>query len=1219
MGVVFEVYDTEHDCLVALKLLPSLDPRAIHRFKREFRSLQDIRHPNWVALRELFQHEDQLFFTMELVRGTDIVSFVRNAPLFVRGSVPAAAGPDEPTQRARLAPASRDVGQAERAGSPDWQRLRSAFAQLASALTALHAQRKVHRDIKPSNVLVDERGRVVLLDFGLVTDGARWLSKEEFKMGTVSYMSPEQAAGSNVTAASDWYSFGVMLYEAMTGRVPFVGRAEAVLRQKQSEDPLPPSDVRPVPADLDRLCRALLNRDVPRRPQSADVLLVLTPALGDVAERAPRQSVGDTLVGRERELRELHAAFARATERASVVIIQGESGVGKTALAREFSAQALRRGRTATELPPLLLFGRCSERELIPFKAFDAVIDEIAEHLRHRREEPAGTGSTLADSLAGAALAFPILEQFVPRTQHAARPHQEEPLARRELAFRGVRELLAELARSFRLCLCIDDWQWADGDSIALLSAVLAEPRAPRVFLLLLQRSDHPRSDLPGASQSLELRNLSESHARDLAFRLLSNAYPTHDAWIASAASAIATESTGHPLFISELVRQLRARGPSSLAPRLDDVLWRRFCALPKTARLALKLLAVARTPLALGVLGDAMAHTRGIVTRGDIPEAIAFLKDENLVRSDGLGAADLVDCFHDRVATAIAARLSPDDRDFTHASLALALERRRSADWDALFSHFRAAREVSKAIRYGLLAADKAMATLGFARAAEVYRACLEMESQEPARQEMHRKLGDALSHSGRGREAADAYLAAAKTTSADRRLELCRLAADQLFRSGYVDEAVKLTQGVFEQVGLVLPRSPRQALVRLVLRRAQVRLRGTRFRWREASTLAALQLSRLDASWSVAVGLSTVDTIRGAYLQSRHLLMALEAGEPYRVLRALAAEAAYQATAGVHALPRVDALLAQADELAHQLDDPYVFGFTHLARGIALFLRGDWQASRVACQAAEAIFVSRPVLASWELASARLFTLWSVITLGEHRELTRRVPALIAEAEGRGDLYAATNFCLGLCNLAWLVCDEPGVARQRLLSADGGWSQNSVTFQHFWSLLGWVNLELYEANPEAAYARTLEMEPRFRAAQLLRIEASRASFVCAKGRAALAVAASDRRQRTAALSDAERSANALLQERLAWPHTEAHLLLAGVARIRGQAERAARELRCAAGAARTSEYHLLTKVIQHCLLELAGAAAESPPLADIARPDRWVRIFAPGFACPR
>ncbi len=197
MGVVYEATDTERDgARVALKTLRNLDAASLLRFKAEFRALADIHHENLVRFGELLAHDSHWFFTMELLRGVDFLSYVRPGIASesigegsTQGLLAAETLPAASSARGSAAPATRP-------GKLDEARLRDALAQLARGLVALHRAGKVHRDVKPTNVIVEhsaDEARVVLVDFGLVTEvdaGA-----EAGIAGTVAYMAPEQAMG----------------------------------------------------------------------------------------------------------------------------------------------------------------------------------------------------------------------------------------------------------------------------------------------------------------------------------------------------------------------------------------------------------------------------------------------------------------------------------------------------------------------------------------------------------------------------------------------------------------------------------------------------------------------------------------------------------------------------------------------------------------------------------------------------------------------------------------------------------------------------------------------------------------------------------------------------------------------------------------------------------------------------------------------------------------
>jgi serine/threonine protein kinase len=341
-GVFYEAFDRKNRVSIALKTLRGTDAEALFRLKREFRALAGLSHPNLVELHELLAEGNQWFFTMELIQGPNFLEFVRE----VLPPPGTAASEDEPTQP--IPPRVRV------------DRLRSALFQAAEGLAALHGARKLHRDVKPSNVLVHHGQRVVLLDFGMVADlDPAELAASRDLVGTPAYMSPEHASCAPLSEASDWYSLGVMLYEALAGRRPYSGNfAQMLARKARFAPPSPGEPSDGVPEDLAKLCLDLLQPDPRRRPGARAILGLLRGRL-PAARPAEIAALPAPFVGRRAELAALGRAFEDSIERTVVALLHGSSGIGKSTLVRKFLESTAARGAVT-------LLGRCYERESVP-------------------------------------------------------------------------------------------------------------------------------------------------------------------------------------------------------------------------------------------------------------------------------------------------------------------------------------------------------------------------------------------------------------------------------------------------------------------------------------------------------------------------------------------------------------------------------------------------------------------------------------------------------------------------------------------------------------------------------------------------------------------------------------------------------------------------------------------------------------------------------------
>jgi len=1221
MGVVYEVLDLERNERCALKTLRRLSANAVLRFKTEFRALQDLDHPNLVRLGELFEDAGQWFFTMELVEGVPFLSYVRPEGEADSGGIQLSVERDEePTlpHESDGAPAREPAKMPKRYDEP---RLRSALAQLASGLQALHLAHKVHRDIKPSNVLVTHEGRVVILDFGLVTEAAhKRMWPDDHLVGTVSYMAPEQAAQKPVGPAADWYATGVVLYQALTGKLPVRGSTQEVLVLKQAVEPVPPNALADVPEDLDRLCGDLLRIDPAARPDGPEVLRRLA-----VQDDAPAgRPSGVHFIGRTGELTALKRSFeTMQTGDRVAVLVHGESGVGKSALAQRFVESLRAESRGA-----VVLTGRCYERETVPYKAVDGAIDSVSRYLTTL---PASVVAKLTPDHAGlVGQVFPVLRRIEPIARSPRPPLDKlDPVVLRTRLFAGLRDLFDKIAAHAPLVLLIDDLQWADADSFALLAEILRGPEPPHLLFVATVRA--ASKDEPGFSRVRELMDrvggdvrqiqvgtLPPGDARALALSLIEGTSVD----TTPSAISIAEAAGGHPLFIDELVRQRRLRKDSSAPIRLDEALFARVSALEPAARAVLSIVALAGKPIAQETAARAAEMDFGGLSR-----MVTHLRTQNLVRTGGARRSDNVEPYHDRVREAVVERLDPQAKQRLHGKLALALEASAHADLEALAVHFHGAGDAERAAEYAARAASEALSALAFDRAARLYERSLTwrpLSGMEGAR--LRAKMGEALANAGRGRAAGQAYLAAAPDMPPAEALDCRRRAAEQFLRSGHIDEALEAFREVLAAIDMEMPKTPRTALVALLARIVQIKLRGLGFEERDEKEVPADELLRIDTCFAVSSGLGLVDTIRGYYFQERGLLLALRAGEPHRIARAIAVEASYSSAEGGPAHDRTDRLLKTADALAQKLQHPYAQAWATAAAGIAATLEGRWSDGHAHCERAEATFRDKCTGVAWEIDTMRWWSLWAMAYLGKLSELSRRVPERLREAEDRGDLYANVCHSTGLANFVDLARDAPSDALARSRDSLARWSQRTFHVEHWWATLGERQIDLYRGDSDAAWTRLQTDWPRLEDSMLLRTaQLTRMEALHLRGRCALACAADKADgERSRLLRDAEKDGKRMAKERERWSLPLADLLFAGAAAVRGDAESARVFLEQAISGFEAADMKLYSIAASYRLGQVESGDAGKARFAEaeawlraegVTSPARFVAMLAPGW----
>jgi predicted ATPase len=551
MGEVWLAEDTRLDRKVALKLLPAeftRDADRVRRFVQEAKAASALNHPNIITVYDIGESEAGRFIVMELVTGRTLRTVIA---------------------RGNSIETTLTLGM-----------------QMVKALSAAHAAGITHRDIKTDNIMVRDDGYVKILDFGLARlvpteeDGEAAIqhkTAEGALVGTIAYMSPEQARGEPVTHATDIFSLGLIFYEMATGRRPFVtvsmlGTLNAITTQQ----PERPSRLNPeIPLAFETLILRMLEKDARLRPTAAEVVAGLAVS-GRVEGReknifySPALSLSRSrpTVGREKELAELRACFASAAAgRGLLLCVAGEPGIGKTTLVEDFLSDLDARGQSH-----LVARGRCSER-LAGTEAYLPWLEALESLLRNAERQAQGETIIFgAESIAQATkrLAPTWYTEVAPLQSSGSSIErlQAERASSQERMKREFGALLQEISKRRPIALFFDDLHWADASTIDLLSFVAGKFDSMRVLVVATYRptdmllAEHPflklKPDLQsrGACREIALDFLSrEEVEKYLALEFPENRFPDELPVL------IHAKTEGNPLFMADLAHYLRDRG----------------------------------------------------------------------------------------------------------------------------------------------------------------------------------------------------------------------------------------------------------------------------------------------------------------------------------------------------------------------------------------------------------------------------------------------------------------------------------------------------------------------------------------------------------------------------------------------------------------------------------------------------------------------------------
>jgi class 3 adenylate cyclase/tetratricopeptide (TPR) repeat protein len=700
----------QREVAVAVIKTEGLDEQGLTRVKREALSMARLgNHPHIVTIFDIGDNAGEPYIVSQYMAGGDVAELLEKAPSHQLAI-------DEAVTLTK---------------------------QVCEALEHAHSAGIIHRDIKPGNVWLTATGDAKLGDFGLAValDRSR-LTVAGMMIGTVAYMSPEQAVGRQTDARSDLYSLGAMLYEMVTGRPPFLGEdIVSIVSQHINTAPVSPSWHRSdLPRALEALILRLLAKTPEDRPEDASTTLKALAAVS-TSTAGPSEAASDAnpldrlaggiFVGREKELDELRGYLEETLSgHGRTAMLVGEPGIGKTRTSEELTTYARLRSVQ-------VLWGQCYESEAMP--AYWPWVQVIRSYVHDR--DPATLMSEMGSAAAEIAQVVSDVRERLPGLPVS--PSSDPEQARFRL-FDGITQFLKNATKAQPMVLVLDDLHWADKSSLLLLQFLAREIRSSRLLVIGTYRDvevgrQHPLSQTLAElnrehlMQRIVLRGLSEE---DIArFVYMTSGVEPPEALV----KAVNKETEGNPFFVNEIVRLLVSDGrlehvtdvsswSVTIPQSVKEVVGRRLNHLSPDCNRVLTAGAVIGREFDLDILKDVC----------NIPEdrVLDLLEEADAARviAEVQGTMGRYVFTHALIRETLSSELSTTRRVRLHRQIAQTLEALHRQKPDAYlaqmaYHYFEGAQsgDVDKAVQFSRLAGDKAMASVAYEEAASHYENALQ------------------------------------------------------------------------------------------------------------------------------------------------------------------------------------------------------------------------------------------------------------------------------------------------------------------------------------------------------------------------------------------------------------------------------------------------------------------------------------------------------------
>lgn len=1044
-GFVYRVKDTKTNRNCALKILRLGDPEDLLRNKLGFRRMMTVDHPNLRRVDRIHQIGSYIGLAMEEIEGQTLKEAINDYKSL-------------PLEQA-------------------YQQLLKLMRDFASGLAMIHAKGYVHRDVKPDNLMVDRDGNGRLIDYGLVDTfelGQATFNNRGFLLGTPHYFSPEVIWNQRYIPAGDIFSLGIVMLEAL-GSIQSATEKTKLTRSKHdnAEDAerihVAIQDLDDsIPSTIRETCIEMLDRDPAERPTALQLA-----RLGIAKAEPIAWPVEDPILGRTAEIKSICDWANRIFEgEVGRFHLSGSSGLGKTRIANEVIEyiESRKWGQ--------VFYAQCRPREDQSLQAFDQICDAITNRYMQGDRERIELDPVSTEILHGI---FPVLKSVVKCSMQLAPAGQA---SERADAMEAAVRMSEQLRLVGPLFLILDDAQWADKDSLAVLDRLQTALGSVGLGIITISRAGQDRQLVP-PTMHLELGPLAEEEAVEILRQSAQRwGVPVSDQLLRNMAKA----ANRIPFRLLEMGDEFRPNGVFSQVDsssetsctvfRLEE-LWRdKFAKLSEEAKLVLLYVVTAGGPVSTNHLGQLTGQD------DTVDAAVSDLARQRLVIDEATGG-DCIYTYHDHVAEELAKLFSEEAMRQAHHAWAVLLANESAPRKLAarIAGHFIAAGEPGRAVSHALLAAEDAEDRVSPCEAGRWYSCVIDHVDGDEKRTYL-RKAAKCYMEADMPVESAELHDQLAEEADLTERIECQTLAIALLVQSGRFSVIRERLVILARELNLPKPKATLPAILAMTAERLRMAMPWTpsliqcitknlaqNDKSAEAETdHPGRHQQRLRLSLSLIRPMSMFDNLYAAELSISTSRFLRKCGSAVQQAHAAIGESVFACYDKGARRKRGEANLQSLKPLVDQMNNPEASGDWWAGFAYSHALAGRWK--EVHEPVANSIAHYEDVSQTFGFAKTHTIwpSIWASWHLGNWEELTTTSDLLVTDSIRRNDLLQRVIAVGGYSCCGWLIQDEEGELR-RLRDACRNERGNDPQVIDYFDWIASMQADVYRGDFESAW----------------------------------------------------------------------------------------------------------------------------------------------------